>query len=202
MTDRSIGAGIGAAVLLFGAALAPGAAGSGPSDAAGTAPAAATTSMGAAPTSPGQPVRAQAGNPLWSISLSELKSTGDRPLFSVSRRPPPPVIAAPVYTAASDSKPVEPDRPQWSLIGTVVSGSEGIGVFLDQSTNQILKLKLGEGHSGWTLRKVSPRNASLENSSVTVVLVIPGPNDKPGQNIREAAASSPNLMGRHLGSGD
>jgi general secretion pathway protein N len=35
---------------------------------------------------------ASRGNPLWAIPVRALAATRDRPLFSASRRPPPPVI--------------------------------------------------------------------------------------------------------------
>ena len=52
------------------------------------------------PTAPAPAPAAQAmptGNPLWTIPLSQLAVTRDRPVFSPSRRPPAPVAAAPIY---------------------------------------------------------------------------------------------------------
>src|SRR5258708_33146709 len=34
------------------------------------------------------------GNPLWAVPLDALSMTRERPLFSPSRRPPPPVVVA------------------------------------------------------------------------------------------------------------
>src|SRR5438045_3679915 len=36
-------------------------------------------------------VSAQSGNPLWTIPLASLTATRERPIFTPSRRPPPPV---------------------------------------------------------------------------------------------------------------
>src|SRR5262245_45321462 len=39
------------------------------------------------------PDRTLSGNPLWAIPLRQLPATRERPLFTPSRRPPPPVVA-------------------------------------------------------------------------------------------------------------
>src|SRR6201995_4331257 len=43
---------------------------------------------------PAEPERPLSANPLWAIPLTKLSGTRDRPIFSPSRRPPPPVVAA------------------------------------------------------------------------------------------------------------
>src|SRR5213592_1892653 len=56
------------------------------------------------------------GNPLWGIPMERLSATRDRPIFSLSRRPPPPVSALDVAatdTAASAPRP--PERPSLAL---------------------------------------------------------------------------------------
>ena len=40
------------------------------------------------------------GNPLWSIPLSALSATRERPIFSASRRPPQPAVVAPAEQVA------------------------------------------------------------------------------------------------------
>src|SRR5216684_625555 len=51
------------------------------------------------------------GNPLWALPLKQLSTTRDRPIFSPSRRPPPP--ATPTYVAPvavrQQVKPAEPE---------------------------------------------------------------------------------------------
>src|SRR5690349_1383979 len=39
---------------------------------------------------------ATSGNPLWAVPLSALTATQERPVFSVSRRPPPRAVIGPV----------------------------------------------------------------------------------------------------------
>jgi hypothetical protein len=117
----------------------------------------------------------QAGNPLWAVPLSSLTVTRERPLFSASRRPlAPPVAARPVVQArtAPPPRPREPQRPQLSLVGTV-AGAEGIAVFIDQSNQSVVRLRTGEGHDGWVLRAVGPREVTLQNDRDTAVLALP-----------------------------
>jgi general secretion pathway protein N len=141
------------------------------------APPAAPAQVVVAPAAPAPvPAGAQSANPLWAIPLSALSGTRERPIFSSSRRPPPPAVApatAPKLIAAP--KPREPERPQLSLVGTVASGDEGIGIFLDQSTKAALRLKVGENYQGWKLQSVQGREVILEKDQQGVVLALPQP---------------------------
>jgi general secretion pathway protein N len=107
--------------------------------------------------------RAPAGNPLWAVPLSALSATGDRPIFSPSRRPPaPPVIAAPPPPVSPPPAPQEADRPPLVLVGTAVGGSRRLGVFLEEATKKLVRLEPGNGHDGWSLRRVERREAQFE----------------------------------------
>jgi general secretion pathway protein N len=119
-----------------------------------------------------EPVRSR--NPLWAIPIKDLTATRDRPIFSPSRRPRPPAVAATPYVPPPPTvKPVGPQRPQLALVGTVVNAHEGFGIFLDQATNTVVRLKTGEGHNGWILRSVQGREATLEKGRDTAVLALP-----------------------------
>ena len=118
--------------------------------------------------------RALSANPLWAIPLSQLPVTRDRPIFSPSRRPPPPAVApAAIPKVAAVPKPREPERPQLTLVGTVASDDEGFGIFLDQSTKVVFRLKVGQDHQGWKLRSVQGREATLEKDQQVVPLALP-----------------------------
>jgi general secretion pathway protein N len=128
--------------------------------------------------SPPAPVteRVLSDNPLWGIPLTQLPVTRDRPIFSSSRRPPPPAVApAAVPKVAAVPKPSEPERPQLSLLGTIASDDEGFGIFLDQSTKVVLRLKVDEDYQGWKLRSVQGREATLEKDQQVVTLPLPQP---------------------------
>jgi hypothetical protein len=117
--------------------------------------------------------RVLSANPLWAIPLSQLAITRDRPIFSPSRRPPPAVAPAAIPKVAAVPKPREPERPQLTLVGTVASDEEGFGIFLDQSTKVVFRLKVGQDHQGWKLRSVQGREATLEKDQQVVPLALP-----------------------------
>jgi hypothetical protein len=121
--------------------------------------------------------RALSANPLWAIPLSQLPITRDRPIFSPSRRPPPLAVApAAAPKVAAVPKPTEPERPQFTLVGTIASEDEGFGIFLDQSTKAVFRLKVGEDHQGWKLRSIQGREAILEKEQQVVPLALPEPS--------------------------
>jgi hypothetical protein len=117
-------------------------------------------------------------NPLWAIPLGSLTATRQRPIFSPSRRvPAPAVAAAPVEPVKPAFVPIEPERPQLTLVGVVTGISDGFAVFLNVTTHDIIRLKLGEGHDGWVLRSVKGREAVLEKNHQTAVIGLPALED-------------------------
>jgi hypothetical protein len=170
-------------------------AGSSPSS-AGTVPAVPAPVVVSPPASAPVAERALSDNPLWGIPLTQLPVTRDRPIFSSSRRPPPPAVApADVSKVVAVAKPSEPERPQLSLVGTIVSDDEGFGIFLDQSTNAVLRLKVDEDYQGWKLRSVQSREATFERDQEVVTLPLPQPAG--GQGAIEVP-SVPEYAGRLL----
>jgi general secretion pathway protein N len=117
------------------------------------------------------------GNPLWAIPLSALTATRERPLFLPSRRAPAPAVAgAPVAVAPPPPPPpAPPEQPQLVLVGAIANGNEGYAVFLDQATNSVIRLKTGQDHSGWVLRSVKGREATLEKDRLSTTLSLPLP---------------------------
>jgi general secretion pathway protein N len=119
------------------------------------------------------------GNPLWALPLKQLSITRDRPIFSPSRRPPPP--ATPTFVAPvavrSPPKPVEPERPSITLLGTILGGTESIGIFFNPATRDVVRLRVGENHEGWALRSVKTREATLVKDRERVVLELPVPGE-------------------------
>ena len=116
---------------------------------------------------------APSGNPLWSIPLSVLSATQDRPIFSASRRAPQrAVVAPPVEQAVAPSPPAGPERPMLALIGAVVGESDAIAVFLDQTSQKVVRLRQGDTHSGWLLNSVQGREVTLKKADQTETLGI------------------------------
>lgn len=121
------------------------------------------------------------GNPLWTIPLKSLNATRERPIFSPSRRPPTPAIAGPPPAPPPPPTVRETaEPPRLSLVGAVASQkNDAIAVFVDQTTRDVVRLRVGENHGGWILRSVKPRQAVLEKGRETITLALPNPNDAP-----------------------
>jgi general secretion pathway protein N len=125
------------------------------------------------------------GNPLWSVPLSVLTATQERPIFAASRRPPPRAVTGPRIEAVEVAAPkaAEPEHPALALIGAVVGDNDAIAVFLDRTNNGIVRLRAGASHAGWVLSSVSRREVTLRKDDQTEVLVLQrqeGPAGSPG----------------------
>jgi general secretion pathway protein N len=136
------------------------------------------------------PERALSANPLWAIPLSALSGTRDRPIFSSSRRPPAAGVAPAAVPKVAMPKPREPERPPLSLVGTIAGDDEGFGIFLDQTTNAALRLKVGEDYQGWRLRSVQGREAILEKDQQSVVLALPQPGGGQPAGVGQVASDT------------
>jgi general secretion pathway protein N len=112
---------------------------------------------------------------LWRLPLKQLSITRERPIFSPSRRPPPP---APSYVAPVEvrlpTKPREPERPTIALAGTII-GTDGYrgGVFRETSSQDVLRLRVGENYHGWVLLLITPREARLAKNGEQALLELP-----------------------------
>jgi general secretion pathway protein N len=125
-----------------------------------------------------QPPADPSGNPLWAIPLSALTATRERPLFLPSRRAPAPAVAgAPVVVVPPLPASAEPEQPPLTLVGAIVSETEGFAVFLDQATNNVIRLKTGQDFSGWVLSSVKGREATLEKNKRSITLSLPVPGE-------------------------
>ena len=129
---------------------------------------------------PGVPTRVErsepSGNPLWAIPLSALTATRERPLFLPSRRASAPAVAGmPVAApAVPPPAPVE-EQPPLTLVGAIANDTEGFAVFLDQATNNVVRLKIGQDHQGWVLQSVKGREVALRKDGRTATLMLPAP---------------------------
>ena len=115
------------------------------------------------------------GNPLWEISLSALTATIQRPLFSPSRQPPRPVVPSivAVPAPAASPRPVEPDHPLLTLMGTIAGERVSMAIFVDDATKNVIRLMAGQNHGGWTLRSVRGRQVEFEKEHRTAKLILP-----------------------------
>jgi general secretion pathway protein N len=113
------------------------------------------------------------GNPLWSVPLSVLSATQERPIFSGSRRPPQRAVISPTEQAAAPPPPpAEPDRPALALIGAVVGDSDAIAVFLDRTSQKFVRLRQSDSYAGWQLSSAQGREVTFKKADRSEVLVM------------------------------
>jgi hypothetical protein len=120
-------------------------------------------------------------NAVLPVPLSKLSMTRDRPIFSPSRRPPPPPPQPVIAKQVEPARPAEPELPPFVLVGTVAGGDSGIAVFVEQSTENTVRLRVNESHQGWTLRSIQGREVTLlkDRKSSVLALAPPGGSSEP-----------------------
>ena len=131
--------------------------------------------------------RPLSANPLWGMPLKQFTVTRERPIFLPSRRPPaPPPSTVTVAKVVAPPKPKEPEQPHLSLVGTISGDDARFGIFVDQATKAVLRLKQGEDFQGWQLRAIQSREASFEKNQQTFVVALPQPGlSQPSIAVRE-----------------
>jgi len=66
-------------------------------------------------------------------------------------------------------------QPPLVLVGAIAGEAEGIAIFQDKTTKNIVRLKPGESHAGWILQTVKAREVTLQNEQRGIVLALPTP---------------------------
>lgn len=118
------------------------------------------------------------GNPLWSVPLSALTVTQDRPIFSATRRPPPRAVAASpaeVAHAPPPSKPAEAPPPL-TLVGAVVGEGDAIAILVNRTDQKVVRLRQGASLDGWSLISVQPREVTFRRGDRSEVLALQRPD--------------------------
>jgi general secretion pathway protein N len=68
-----------------------------------------------------------------------------------------------------------PTQPPLILVGAIAGEAEGIAIFQDKTTKNIVRLKPGESHAGWILQNVKAREVTLQNEQRGAILTLPTP---------------------------
>ena len=82
-----------------------------------------------------------------------------------------------------------------SLIGTVIGPDVQIGVFLENATQNVVRLRLGEEHWGWVLRLVKTREVTLVKDIEQTLLLEAPPGQAPAVRGPTALPIVPNSIG-------
>jgi general secretion pathway protein N len=114
----------------------------------------------------------EAENSLSAVSLESLSNTRDRPLFSASRRPSRLPVIAPNPPSTMLPARSELDHPSAVLVGTVVGQARDVAVLLEEKTQAVIRLRPGQVHDGWTLRRIGRRDVTLEKGGQTAALAL------------------------------
>jgi general secretion pathway protein N len=135
------------------------------------------------PRAPDAGARSQTGNPLWTVPLSALSATRDRPLFSASRRPP--IVALPVVAPPPQKQealaPPPPERPLLTLIGTIVSPEASVAMLQGSNTEAISRLRVGQENDGWQVRGIGLRSIVVEKGPQSIELDLRRPDGAPAE---------------------
>ena len=127
-----------------------------------------------------------AENPFFSFTLESLEATRSAPLFTPSRTAP--AVEAP---PEAEPTPAEPEPapepvatpPQLQLIGVVVAGDEEVAILSDQASGEVLRLRPGEEHQGWTLKILDGQSVEFiqgeERQKLTMFTDFPDPPPQP-----------------------
>jgi general secretion pathway protein N len=139
--------------------------------------------------------RAPSGNPLWAIPLKQLSSTRERPIFSPSRRPPPPVVVDQPFVAPVAAR-VERKAPEplaLTLLGTIIGEGGGLAMFVEPATQNLVRLRTGEAY----LRSVKGRDANLEKDNRTEIVSLPPPSGTapPAESLPRPTPPGPGIRG-------
>jgi hypothetical protein len=153
------------------------------------------------PATPNAPAteRTLSANPLWEMPLKQFTVTRERPIFLPSRRAPAPPASIVTVAKVVVPKPKEPEQPQLSLVGTISGDDARFGIFVDQTTKNVLRLKVGEDFQGWELRSIQAREASFQKNQLTFVVALPQPGlSQPSVAVREEGRPPGSEDGRLL----
>ena len=144
----------------------------------------------ATPRSPAE--RPLSANPLWAMPVKQFSITRERPIFLPSRRPPASPSSAVTVAKVVVPPRKEPERPQLSLVGTIAGDDDKFGIFVDQATKAVLRLRVGEEFHGWKLQSVRGREVAFQKDQQSFVVALPQPGlSQPSVAVREEPAVVP-----------
>lgn len=105
------------------------------------------------------------------LPLAEFIEITARPLFSPSRRPPPPEIADATPEAPAANPAAAPETNQFMVIGIVIAPDEKVALLKQlRKNNEIVHVKEGETLSEWTVAQISPESVTMQQQGVTDVV--------------------------------
>lgn len=99
-------------------------------------------------------------------ALAEMTETTSRPLFSASRRPPPPETA----TAERQPAPKPSRLVGYRLTGIVRSSSRRMILLTEEKSGRVVELHEGDEVDGWRLTSIEGDHARLTRDGLEIAL--------------------------------
>ncbi len=115
--------------------------------------------------------------------LEDLAATRDRPLFSSTRRPPPPAEEPDEAPAITEAKSLN-----FELVGIVRSADAAFAIVRNTESKQETRVPRGERFSGWTIDEIGERSVVLSGEAKRVRLRLYDESKAPGISIRKVGA--------------
>jgi len=106
------------------------------------------------------------------VDVAQLKKVIERPLFSPSRRPPPP---QPVVQPTQPSLPLVQAAPpvlDFALVGIIRIGDTPIALVQPQDGHPAQRLQAGDQFHGWVLTAISEDRAMFRSNGQSKELVL------------------------------
>jgi hypothetical protein len=94
------------------------------------------------------------------LSLDALSATRDRPLFAPNRHKPAPPSAVATQASSAIVAP-QPQKPQFALVGIIVTSSETIVLLRDPSKPELVSVRSGDSLGHWQVLADSNYTAKL-----------------------------------------
>ena len=98
-------------------------------------------------------------------SAATLAAVVERPLFSPSRRPPPPAVAP-----AAPAAPLEAAAPAWRVEGVIDAGGVRRAILRRAGAASSVHAAEGDAIEGWTVRSISADRVILGSPSGEAIL--------------------------------
>jgi hypothetical protein len=104
-----------------------------------------------APPRAGNPTGSTLESPLAGQPLDRLSATRERPLFSPTRRPPPPLDLA---VSGPEPPPLPLPPPTVALLGVVMDGGEARAIVRTSAAADVVRVRVGDDIGGWKVAQI------------------------------------------------
>jgi hypothetical protein len=120
-------------------------------------------------------------NPLAKQLLQSLPATLKRPLFTPSRRPPPPE-PTPIVRVEQPQPPQPAAQPAIVLVGTMIDSQGPQAILRSGGDNKDMRVRVGDDVSGWKIKDIDESHLTLALDDRTFSVALFPANASSSQN--------------------